>query len=182
MGGTVIVGCYGEVPASEFKRLASPALSVRKRVIRRLGRSSLHDMVFACSDRRRGQTWAGGFLQSFARARHRSANRTFLGNGPRSPARRTLPLHEPARFSLVHGGKDRQPFAVPIKVRDQTIAVLRSAVDRAKLGRDDRLGAIARLDDESRRLERSATGPTLLEYVAEERRRSAEYGGRSVFG
>jgi hypothetical protein len=89
---------------------------------------------------------------------------------------------DPARFSLAHGGKDRQPFAVPIKVYDQTIAVLRSAVDRAKLGQDDRLTAFARLDAESRRLERSATGPTLVEYVADERRRSAEYGGRSVFG
>lgn len=71
---------------------------------------------------------------------------------------------------------------VPTKVYDQTINVLRSAVDRAKLGQDDRLAAIARLDQESRRLERGATGPTLDEYVADERRRSAEYGGRSVFG
>jgi hypothetical protein len=89
---------------------------------------------------------------------------------------------DPARFSLAHGGKDRQPFAVPTKVYDQTIAVLRSAVDRAKLGQDDRLAAISRLDRESRRLERVATGPTLNEYVTEERRRSAEYGGRSIFG
>ncbi|MDR6872182.1 hypothetical protein J2Y55_003198 [Bosea sp. BE125] len=89
---------------------------------------------------------------------------------------------DPARFSLAHGGKDRQPFAVPTKVYDQTIAVLRSAVDRAKLGQDDRLAAISRLDRESRRLEQIATGPTLCGYVAEERRRSAEYGGRSVFG
>ncbi|PTM39584.1 DUF763 domain-containing protein [Bosea sp. 124] len=89
---------------------------------------------------------------------------------------------DPARFSLAHGGKDRQPFAVPTKVYDQTIAVLRSAVDRAKIGQDDRLAAIARLDRESRRLERGATGPTLDEYVEEERSRSAEYGGRSIFG
>jgi hypothetical protein len=89
---------------------------------------------------------------------------------------------DPARFSLAHGGKDRQPFAVPTKVYDQTISVLRSAVDRAKLGQDDRLAAIARLDGESRRLERNATGPSLGEYVAEERRRSADYGGRSIFG
>jgi len=89
---------------------------------------------------------------------------------------------DPARFSLAHGGKDRQPFAVPTKVYDQTIAVLKSAVDRAKLGQDDRLAAIARLDSESRRLERAVTGPTLDAYVAEERMRSPDYGGRSVFG
>lgn len=89
---------------------------------------------------------------------------------------------DPARFSLAHGGKDRQPFAVPTKVYDQTIAVLRSAIDRAKLGQDDKLAAIARLDRESRRLERVVSGPALDEYVTEERLRSAEYGGRSVFG
>lgn len=89
---------------------------------------------------------------------------------------------DPARFSLAHGGKDRQPFAVPTKIYDQTIAVLRSAIDRAKLGQDDKLAAIARLDRESRRLERVVSGPTLDDYVTEERLRSAEYGGRSVFG
>jgi len=89
---------------------------------------------------------------------------------------------DPARFSLAHGGKDRQPFAVPTKVYDQTISVLKSAVERAKLGQDDRLAALSRLDQESRRLERIANGPTLGEFVSEERRRSHEYGGRSVFG
>ena len=89
---------------------------------------------------------------------------------------------DPARFSLAHGGKDRQPFAVPTAVYDQTISVLRSAVDRAKLGQDDRLAAIARLDHESRRLEQTARGPTLGAYIEEERARLPEYGGRSVFG
>jgi uncharacterized protein len=89
---------------------------------------------------------------------------------------------DPARHSLAHGGKDRQPFPVPTAVYDQTIAVLKDAVERAKLGRDDRLHAIRRLDDEARRLERTACGPTFHDYVTEERRRSPEYGGRSVFG
>ena len=89
---------------------------------------------------------------------------------------------DPARFSLAHGGKDRQPFPVPIRVYDETIAVLKSAIDRARLGNDERLDAIRRLDDQARRLERAATGPTLPEFVATERRRSHDYGGLSVFG
>ena len=60
---------------------------------------------------------------------------------------------DPARFSLAHGGKDRQPFAVPTKVYDETIGVLKAAVARAKLGQDERLDAIRRLDDQSRRME-----------------------------
>lgn len=89
---------------------------------------------------------------------------------------------DPARFSLAHGGKDRHPYPVPLKVYDQTIAVLKSAVEKARLGNDERLEAIRRLDDQTRRLERTATGPSLPAFIGEERRRSHEYGGRSVFG
>ena len=89
---------------------------------------------------------------------------------------------DPARFSLAHGGKDRHPFPVPTKVYDQTIAVLKSAVAKAKLGNDDRLEALRRLDAQARRVERSVSGPSLPEFLDEERRRSHEYGGRSVFG
>jgi len=89
---------------------------------------------------------------------------------------------DPARFSLVHGGKDRHPYPVPTKVYDRTIAVLKSAIAGAKLGNDERLDAIRRLDAEARRLERHTTGPTLPVFVAEERRRSHDLGGRSVFG
>ena len=89
---------------------------------------------------------------------------------------------DPARFSLAHGGKDRQPFPVPIAVYDRTIGVLKAAVAAARLGNDERLDAIRRLDDQARRLERVAGGPSLPEHVAAERQRSHDYGGRSVFG
>jgi hypothetical protein len=71
---------------------------------------------------------------------------------------------------------------VPIRVYDETIAVLRSAVDKAKLGRDERLGALKRLDEQARRLERAAAAPSVEALIAEERRDSPAYGGRSVFG
>jgi hypothetical protein len=89
---------------------------------------------------------------------------------------------DPARFSLAHGGKDRHPFPVPLKVLDQTIGVLKSAVEAAKLRNEERLQAIRRLDAAARRLERSASGPPLQAFFAEERARSHEFGGRSVFG
>jgi hypothetical protein len=89
---------------------------------------------------------------------------------------------DPARFSLAHGGKDRHPYPVTTKVYDKTIAVLKSALASAKLGNDERLDAIRRLDDQTRALERRATGPSFREFVAREKRRSYEYGGRSVFG
>jgi hypothetical protein len=89
---------------------------------------------------------------------------------------------DPARHSLAHGGKDRHPFPVPLKVYDKTIGVLRSAIEAAKLGNDEKLAAIRRLDEQARRLERTAAGPSLEAYLAEERARSHEYGGMSVFG
>jgi uncharacterized protein len=87
---------------------------------------------------------------------------------------------DPARFSLAHGGKDGHPFPVPLRVYDETLGVLRRAVDRARLGEDDRLAAIRRLDREARRLEASARGPTVEEFARAERETSPAYGGRSV--
>jgi hypothetical protein len=89
---------------------------------------------------------------------------------------------DPARFSLAHGGKDRHPFPVPIKVYDETIRVLKSAVQAAKLGRDEEMQALKRLDTQARHLERNATGPSFDAFVAAERNRSAALDGRSVFG
>jgi hypothetical protein len=89
---------------------------------------------------------------------------------------------DPARFSLAHGGKDKHPFPVPLRVYDQTIATLKSAVRKAKLGREEELGALKRLDDQSRLLEGRAAGPSLDTFIAKERRDSHAYGGRSVFG
>jgi len=89
---------------------------------------------------------------------------------------------DPARFSLAHGGKDRHPFPVPTKVYDHTIDVLKTAVNNAKLGREEQLAAIRRLDEQARRLEQHATGPSVDELIADERRHSHTYGGRSIFG
>lgn len=89
---------------------------------------------------------------------------------------------DPARYSLAHGGKDRHPYPVPTKVYDKTIGVLKAAVAQAKLGQDEKLGAIRRLDEQARRLESHATGPSLETFMAEERTRSHDYGGRSIFG
>lgn len=91
-------------------------------------------------------------------------------------------FRDPARFSLAHGGKDRHPYPVPIKVYDETIRVLKSAVQNAKLGRDEAMQALKRLDDQARRLERTAHGPSLQAHIASERAASPELDGRSVFG
>jgi hypothetical protein len=89
---------------------------------------------------------------------------------------------DPARFSFAHGGKDGHPFPVPLRVYDETIRVLKSAVSKAKLGREEELGALKRLDEQARLLEQHASGPQVEELIAQERERSHRYGGRAVFG
>jgi uncharacterized protein len=89
---------------------------------------------------------------------------------------------DPARFSLAHGGKDGHPFPVPLGVYDETIRVLKRAILRARLGRDEELGALQRLDAQARELERHATGPSVDTFIASERAHSHEYRGRTVFG
>lgn len=87
---------------------------------------------------------------------------------------------DPARFSMAHGGKDGHPFPVPLKVFDKSISVLRSAVEKAALDNADRLVALKALHQASLRLERSATGPSVQDYIAQERARAPAYGGRTV--
>src|SRR5919206_323600 len=55
-------------------------------------------------------------------------------------------FNDPARFSFAHGGKDGHPFPVPLQVYDQSIGVLRRAVDAARLGRSEKLDGFRRLD------------------------------------
>ena len=89
---------------------------------------------------------------------------------------------DPARFSIAHGGKDRHPFPVPLRVYDQTIQVLKSAVQKARLGHAEEVSALQRLDQQARQLERYAQEPSFDTVIDEEFRQSASYGGRSVFG
>jgi hypothetical protein len=89
---------------------------------------------------------------------------------------------DPARFSLAHGGKDRHPYPVPIKVYDETLKVMKAAVQKAKLGHAEELQALRRLDDQVRQLEKTAKGPSFEAFVAHERAQSPSLGGRSVFG
>jgi len=93
-----------------------------------------------------------------------------------APARFT----DPARFSLAHGGKDGHPFHVPLKVYDETLRVLKQAVSQARLGREEKLGALERLDAHSRRLERTARGPDFDQHIENERALAASFGGRTV--
>jgi uncharacterized protein len=91
---------------------------------------------------------------------------------------------DPARFSFAHGGKDGHPFPVPTTVYDETIQVLHTAVEKAKLGNADRSQAIKNLHLVSKIVEQQFVPDEELfdKAIARERKDSHRYGGRTVFG
>ena len=88
---------------------------------------------------------------------------------------------DPAWFSFAHGGKDGHPFPVPLRVYDETIRVLKSAVQNAKLGREEELDALRQLDQQAKLLEQAAD-QSVEGLIAEERDASHSYRGRAIFG
>jgi hypothetical protein len=89
---------------------------------------------------------------------------------------------DPARFSFALGGKDRHPFAVPLKTYDETIAVLQRAVETAKLGDADKIEGMRRLDQFVRAVEQRVQPRADLDaLIAHELAISKSLDGRSVF-
>ena len=54
-------------------------------------------------------------------------------------------MKDPARFSFAHGGKDGYPYPVDRAVYDQSVDWLRDALEKARIGRSDKLDALKRL-------------------------------------
>ena len=89
---------------------------------------------------------------------------------------------DPARFSFALGGKDRHPFPVPLKTYDESLAVLRGALDRARLGDSEKIDGFKRLDKLVRTVEQRAEPVADFARVLEhEHTISRELDGRSVF-
>ncbi|MEM4505559.1 MAG: DUF763 domain-containing protein, partial [Candidatus Bathyarchaeia archaeon] len=52
---------------------------------------------------------------------------------------------DPVKFSFAYGGKDGVPYPVNKRAMDESIQILRKAVEEAKIGDRDKLRAINRL-------------------------------------
>lgn len=63
-------------------------------------------------------------------------------------------FEDPARFSFAHGGKDRHPFPVNLKVYDETISILKNAIEKSKLDRTDKLQCFKKLYNIYQKVER----------------------------
>ena len=88
---------------------------------------------------------------------------------------------DPARFSFALGGKDGHPFPVPLKTYDDSLAVLRRALDAAKLGHSEKVDGFKRLDALVRRVEERFDPTADFERtIQHERAISPVLGGRTV--
>jgi uncharacterized protein len=88
---------------------------------------------------------------------------------------------DPARFSFAHGGKDGHPFPVPLKTYDESLSVLRRALQQAKLGHTDKLDGFGRLDRFAKTVEKHIGAEADFKAVmAHEQKISASIGGRTV--
>jgi hypothetical protein len=89
---------------------------------------------------------------------------------------------DPARFSFALGGKDRHPFPVPLKTYDESLAILRRALDSAKLGHTEKLDGFKRLDQLVRKVEeRHEPTADFDQAIRHEHAISQSLEGRSVF-
>lgn len=90
---------------------------------------------------------------------------------------------DPARFAFAHGGKDGHPFPVPLKVYDETIALLQKAVEKAKLGDTEKSVALKSLHQLAVKAEKDfVPNHRFEELIEKERSESWKYDGRTVFG
>src|ERR1041385_3896691 len=88
---------------------------------------------------------------------------------------------DPARFSFAFGGKDRHPFPVPLKTYDESLTVLRRALQQARVGHSEKLDGFGRLDRFTRMVEKRARPEVAFRAVmAHERAISSSVGGRTV--
>ena len=88
---------------------------------------------------------------------------------------------DPARFSFALGGKDGHPFPVPLKTYDESLSVLRRALDAAKVGHTEKVAGFERLDKLVRNVEKRFSPEADFDRVLQhERALSPQLGGRTV--
>jgi uncharacterized protein len=89
---------------------------------------------------------------------------------------------DPARFAFAHGGKDAHPFPVPLKIYDESIAVLRRGLDAAKVGDTEKIDGMKRLEKFVRAIEKKYSPEADFGAVmAREHAISKSLDGRTVF-
>jgi len=92
-------------------------------------------------------------------------------------------FNDPARFSFAHGGKDGHPFPVPLTIYDESIQILQKGIEKSKLGYSEKLKSVNKLHQIVLDSEKDFQPQfDIQQIIAEERRDSWKYKGRTVYG
>ena len=92
-------------------------------------------------------------------------------------------FNDPARYAFAHGGKGGTPFPVPTQVYDETLEMLRTAVEKAKMGEMDKFKSIKKITEMSQKIEKNFTPDfELAALINKEKEDSWKYGGRTIKG
>lgn len=90
---------------------------------------------------------------------------------------------DPARFSFAHGGKRGTPFPIPTTVYNETIAMLKTSVEKSKIGETDKASAIKKLSVLAQKAEQNfIPNQNLEELIQKEKNDAWKYGGRTTKG
>lgn len=90
-------------------------------------------------------------------------------------------FRDPARYSFAHGGKDGHPFPVPTRVYDESIRVLKGAIEKAKIGDRDKMDCLNRLHATQLAIEKDCEPLADFDKTLEhEKSHSQEWGRRTV--
>lgn len=90
---------------------------------------------------------------------------------------------DPARFSFAHGGKDAHPFPVPCRIYDESVRVLHTCIEQARMGYMEKSECLKRLHMTARELEQRCQPQADFDRVIEhERACSPRWGGMTVSG
>lgn len=88
---------------------------------------------------------------------------------------------DPARYSFAHGGKDGQPFPVPLKIYDETIHILRDSIEKSKLGFKEKSECIKRLHLTALNIEKQFSPQANFESIIKfEKEKSKEWEGKTI--
>jgi Uncharacterized conserved protein len=88
---------------------------------------------------------------------------------------------DPARFSFAVGGKDGIPHPVDTESYDETIDILQDAVEKSKLGYNDKSKALKRLHRRAVKTEKNYTPSSFLNDLLDMEWKDAEKNGGMTF-
>ena len=92
-------------------------------------------------------------------------------------------FEDPARFSFAVGGKDGRPHPIDVKAFDETIEMLQTSVDKAKLGDKEKSNALKRLHKLAVQGESVGTPLDYLEdFIDGEWQHAEKSGGKTFLG